>query len=49
MSVLQKYINKIKHISLFVYEQYHQCQNMYKVIKTIPGHAGKAKTPTQHH
>jgi len=49
MSVLQKYINKIEHINLSVYEQYHECQNMYKVIKTIPAQAGKVMTPTQHH
>lgn len=49
MSVLQKYINKIENINLSVYEQYHECQNMYKVIKTIPAQAGKVMTPTQHH
>jgi len=36
-------------LNLSVYGQYHECQNMYKVIKTIPAQAGKVMTPTQHH
>jgi len=35
-------------LNLSVYEQYHECQNMYKVIKTIPAQADKVVNKNQH-